>query len=255
MAAKKERTERLDKVVSRVLGCSRSAATALIKQGEVAVNGVDKRDPQERIALSGDLYFQEWPHDIAAAFAPRIVMLNKPQGYICADSDRHSPVVLSLLDLPRLDEVHCVGRLDLDTEGLLLLTDDGELNHRLCSPKYAVPKTYRALLRDPPQSSYVTAFAKGLWHAGEKKRYHSARLELRGGHEVEVTLTEGRYHEVKRMFECVDNEVTALRRISFGPLSLDPALESGQWRLLTFEESELLRGCCGYRHDDEDIPF
>lgn len=167
-----------------------------------------------------------------------VVLLNKPLNYVCSTSDR-PPLVYELLParFPHRDPVMAtIGRLDADTTGLLLLTDDGALNHKLTSPRSHVSKRYEATLASPLRGDEATLFASGtLMLNGEKTPLLPATLELLDEHRVAVTLSEGRYHQVRRMFAAVGNHVTALHRSTFGPLSLG-AVEPGQWRVLRPDE-------------------
>lgn len=173
-----------------------------------------------------------------------VLLLHKPAGLVCSTSDR-APLVYDVLP-PRLrlrsPVVASVGRLDKDTTGLLLLTDDGALLHRLTSPKSHLPKCYRATLASPLQGHETERFADGtLQLDGERTPLRPARLEPLGEREVRLTITEGRYHQVRRMFAAVGNHVLALHREAFGPLALG-ALEAGAWRLLSPVERTALDG-------------
>ncbi|MCC7051847.1 MAG: pseudouridine synthase [Gemmatimonadaceae bacterium] len=173
-----------------------------------------------------------------------LVLLHKPVGYTCSSSDL-PPLVYDLLP-PRFRErtpvLAPVGRLDRETSGLLLLTDDGALNHRLASPKRHVPRTYRAALAEDVGEDVPARFASGtLRLKGEEQPLRPAVLTRLGPREVEVTLTEGRYHQVRRMFAATGNHVITLHRTAIGGLRLG-ALPVGQWRLVTTDERALLTG-------------
>lgn len=167
-----------------------------------------------------------------------VVLLHKPLNYVCSTSDR-PPLVYELLPprFPHRDPVMAtIGRLDADTTGLLLLTDDGALNHKLTSPRSHVSKCYEATLSTPLRGDEADLFASGtLMLSGETSPLLPATLEVLGDCHVAVTLSEGRYHQVRRMFAAVGNHVTALHRSRFGSLSLG-ALEAGQWRVLNPDE-------------------
>lgn len=171
-----------------------------------------------------------------------VLLVHKPAGLVCSTEDRN-PLVFDLLPprfLLRTPAISTVGRLDKDTTGLLLLTDDGALLHRITSPKYHLPKCYRAQLAEPIAADAGDVFRAGtLLLAGENKPLAPAMLEILDDREVRVTITEGRYHQVRRMFAAVGNHVTALHRESLGPLSLD-GLDVGQWRPLSDHERERL---------------
>ena len=168
-------------------------------------------------------------------------MLNKPDGYVCADRDNNNPIVINIFsDVPKFTQMHCVGRLDIDTTGLIIVTDDGDLNHKITSPKSGVTKTYRAVTKEKISERDIENFAKGLKHPEEKTRYKSALLEIVSDNEALVTVTEGRFHEVKRLFECVGNEVLELERLYIGQLRLDEDLEEGEYREMSDEDIELV---------------
>ena len=171
-----------------------------------------------------------------------VILLNKPVGYVCSTQDV-PPLVYDLLPARftrRSPIISPVGRLDRDTSGLLLLTDDGALNHRLSSPKRHVPKTYRARLAADVGSEVAGIFATGLLMLhGESAPLSPARLGIRGPREVDLTISEGRYHQVRRMFAAVGNHVQSLERIAIGSLTVG-SLPTGTWRVLSDEERPLL---------------
>lgn len=187
-------------------------------------------------------------HDIRVRGEPvdpppgAVVLLNKPAGYVCSTSDR-PPLVYELLSprfLQRDPVMATVGRLDADTSGLLLLTDDGALNHRLTSPKSHVPKVYEAELATPLTGEEGATFAAGtLVLQGERDSLLPAQLEVLGERLVRLTIHEGRYHQVRRMFAAVGNHVTALKRVAMGPLTLGDLGEGG-WRVLSDDEKATL---------------
>lgn len=172
-----------------------------------------------------------------------VVLLHKPVGYVCSTQDR-PPLVYELLPsrfMQRDPVMATVGRLDADTSGLLLLTDDGALNHRLTSPRTHVPKVYVAQLDALPAADALRTLQEGgLMLRGETTALLPAGIEVCGEHTVRVTLTEGRYHQVRRMFAAVGAHVETLHRESFGPLQLGD-LPAGQWRLLSESEVTNLR--------------
>ena len=228
---------RLDKFLA---GCgygTRREVKALVKSGAVSVNGVTERDSGKNVSESDNItvggnsaVYKEFVY----------IMLNKPQGYVSATEDRHYPVVTELIgeEYARFKPAP-VGRLDIDTEGLLLLTNDGDLNHRLTSPSKHVDKTYFAVLDKPAEASDTDAFAAGMEFKDFAAR--SAKLEIcENRNEVFVTISEGKYHQVKRMCERVGKKVTYLKRISMGGLKLDPKLAPGEYRELTPNELEML---------------
>ena len=170
------------------------------------------------------------------AFKTRYLMLHKPTGYVCANSHSEYPVVVDLIRLPRWQELQIVGRLDLDTTGLVLLTDDGQWNHRITSPRSECTKIYRVATANPIAQETVEFFAAGVQLHGEKALTRPAQLELISSHEARLQIHEGKYHQVKRMFAAAGNLVVGLHRESIGDIQLDPALAPGEYRALTEDE-------------------
>jgi 16S rRNA pseudouridine516 synthase len=172
-----------------------------------------------------------------------VLLLNKPLGYVCSTNDR-PPIVYELLParfLARSPVMATVGRLDADTTGLLLLTDDGALNHRITSPRTHLPKTYRATLAESLRGEEAAQFASGTFMLkGEDTPLRPATLVVHDTRTVDVSIMEGRYHQVRRMFAATGNHVVSLQRIALGPLSLD-GLAEGTWRLLSASEVASLR--------------
>ena len=228
-------TQRLDKLLSSTGRWSRQEAKALIKAGRVLVDGVpagrgeDRADPTvSRVQVDGaDLLWQ----------AHTYVMLNKPAGVVSATGDARQKTVLDLLpEELRRRGLFPVGRLDKDTEGLLLLTNDGDLAHRLLSPKKHVDKVYYARLDRPLSPADCAAFEQGILLA-DGTRCRPAELRLLGdGREALITLREGKFHQVKRMTASRGAAVLYLKRLSMGPLELDGALAPGNFRFLTATE-------------------
>ena len=233
--------ERLDKLLASTGRWSRREAKQLIKEGRVLVDGSPARSGEDKADPDGAAILV----DGAPLMLRRhtYVMLHKPAGVLSATEDPRQETVLDLLppELRRLG-LFPVGRLDKDTEGLLLLTDDGELAHRLLSPKNHVDKVYRARLDRPLGPADQAAFAQGITLA-DGLRCMPAELELIGdGTEVLVTLHEGKFHQIKRMTASRGAAVCWLKRLSMGPLQLDPALRKGEYRLLTHEEVAKIGG-------------
>ena len=238
--------QRIQKVLSDQGVCSRRAAEKLIDEGRVKVNGHpvtlgDKMDPDfDKVSIDGKSV------RIVRKRQYTYLMLNKPRGYITTASDeRGRKTVMDLLT--GVDRrVYPIGRLDKDSEGLLLLTDDGALGHALTSPKHAVDKVYRAQTEGALGDTDVQAFAQGIT-LRDGTRCRPAKLEIcearEGYAEVLVTVHEGKYHQVRRMLASRGAPVKTLERLSEGPLKLDAALQPGQWRELTQEEIEQLLAC------------
>jgi 16S rRNA pseudouridine516 synthase len=229
---------RLDCLLANRGYCFRSRTREFLRQCEVAVAGQRLLDPSRRVDESA-VTVDGQPVD-----PPRLwILLHKPLNTICSHSDA-GPLIYALLPprwLARKPQITSVGRLDRDTTGLLLLSDDGELVHRLTSPRQHVPRVYVAKLEKPLAGQEAALFASGtLILPEDDKPLLPATLEAIDAHTARLTLYEGRYHQVKRMFEAVGNSVTALHRESFGPLSLAD-LPAGQWRLLQPREVDQLR--------------
>ena len=233
---------RLDRWLATVSAGSRSEVKQWIRGGQAAVNGRVILDPAlsfetetDRLSLNG----RELDGRVT-----RHVMLHKPAGLLTAARDKKQPTVMELLP-PVYAGIGCmpVGRLDKDTTGLLILTCDGELNHRLLSPGRHVDKRYRAIVEGTLEEKDVEAFASGM-DLGDFTA-QPAKLTILGPSLAAVVIAEGKFHQVKRMFAAVGHEVLELHRCSFGPLELDPALAEGQWRELTAEEEKALREAAG----------
>lgn len=238
----KVQKERLDKCVSKLTGLSRKEATALIKEGRVLVDGEAALQAALKIPVTAVITIDD--EEIALfeeGFKKRVYMLNKPADMVCADRDRNHRIVTSLfVGELRHETLHCAGRLDIDTTGLLIVTDDGELIHEITHPKKEITKLYRAVTDKPIPERAVSAFFKGLKHPEEKFPYKSAKLTLEAENVGLVEVSEGRFHEVKRLFECVGCEVIELTRLKIGSLCLDESLEEGEYRLLADDEVSLL---------------
>ena len=233
---------RLDRWLATVSAGSRSEVKQWIRAGQAAVNGQVISDParsfeteKDRLSLNGRAL------DGRVA---RHVMLYKPAGLLTAARDAKQPTVMDLLP-PVYRNIGCmpVGRLDKDTTGLLVLTCDGELNHRLLSPGRHVDKRYRALVEGELGEKDIEAFAAGMDLGDFTAR--PARLTILRPTLAEVVISEGKFHQVKRMFSAVGHEVLELHRCAFGPLELDPTLGEGEWRELTEEELKALRQAAG----------
>lgn len=224
---------RLDKLVSQVTDLSRAEAKRAARQGRISVNGEVVSDPAQKVLESDTVMLDG---DSLQEPGPRYFMLNKPLGYVCATKDSEHPTVLDLIDEPNKQKLHIAGRLDIDTTGLVLITDDGQWSHRITSPRHHCEKTYYALLAEGIDDSAIEKFAKGIWLNNEKKRTKPAKLEILYRNEVRITISEGRYHQVKRMFAALDNRVLELHRERVGDIVLDEDLPEGEYRALTSEE-------------------
>jgi 16S rRNA pseudouridine516 synthase len=210
---------------------TRRHCDALILAGEVSIADRVCDDPGETVDTQGLVFTvegQDWPFHAKA-----LVMLHKPAGYECSQKPSAWPSVMTLLPGPlRTRGVQAVGRLDQDTTGLLLLTDDGALIHRLTSPKKHVPKVYEALTADPVTPGQVAQLLGGVVLHDDPLPVRAAACEATGERSLRLTLTEGKYHQVKRMVAATGNHVEQLHRSHFGALALPADLAPGQWRWL-----------------------
>lgn len=233
---------RLDKLLANMGFGSRKEVRQLLKKGAVQVNAEPVKDSslhvdpkKDEVTILGEqIVYREFIY----------LMLNKPQGVISATEDNRDRTVIDLLDEEyRHFEPFPVGRLDKDTEGFLLITNDGKLAHELLSPKKEVPKTYYAHIDGRVDEADIGKFAEGLTLDDSYFTKPGQLRILQSGDtsEIELTITEGKFHQVKRMFEAVGKRVVYLKRLSMGPLELDDTLRLGEYRELTEEEVEMLR--------------
>lgn len=225
---------RLDKFLSQQLGISRALiarelrAKRVTVDGEIVKSGAHKLTPEQEVAFDGQVLEQ--------IHGPRYFMLHKPEGYVCSTDDPDHSTILYFIDEPLAEKLHAAGRLDLDTTGLVLLTDDGQWSHRITSPKHECDKTYLVTLEHPLTDDTAEQFAHGVQLHGEKDLTKPATLEQLDTHVVRLTISEGRYHQVKRMFAAVGNRVVELHRERIGAIELDEDLAPGEYRPLTEEE-------------------
>ncbi|RDE69793.1 16S rRNA pseudouridine(516) synthase RsuA [Haemophilus sputorum] len=225
---------RLDKFIAEQTGLTRSQAVKALKSGVVSVNeeieksGARKVSAEDTIRYEGELL--EWLE------GGQYFMLYKPQGYVCSHDDGEYPTVFQFFDYPLMNKLHTAGRLDVDTTGLVLLTDDGQWSHRITSPKHHCEKTYLVTLADPVEAFYAQQLAEGILLRGEKEPCLPAKMEILDDYNVNLTISEGRYHQVKRMFAALGNKVEALHRWRIGDIVLDESLEEGEYRALSDKE-------------------
>lgn len=227
---------RLDKFLTQIPVGTRSQVKDLIKKGRVCVNGVPASKPEQKIDPEADCVTLDQKRLNYSQYV--YYMLNKPAGVITATMDKKKETVLDLLEDKRKD-LFPVGRLDIDTEGLLLITNDGDLCHRLLSPKHHVDKCYLARTDLAIPKDAVSKFAEGM-DLGDFTTM-PAKLALLGEREAIVTICEGKFHQVKRMFEAVGVTVIYLKRLSMGSLKLDESLAPGESRALTQKELQCLK--------------
>ncbi|MDD4856164.1 MAG: pseudouridine synthase [Sulfuricurvum sp.] len=231
MKNSKPSKQRLDQLLTSLGYASRSESKKLISSGLVTVDGKCITKPDFK-AFHHDVAFGGEPLDVCEGI---VILMNKPLGVVCSHDDGEGKLVYSLLPLrwqKRDPKISTIGRLDKETSGLLLLTDDGQLLHRLTSPKYHIPKLYEVTLDRPLNGNETDIFAAGtLMLNGEKSPCLPAKLIIIDDTHVTLEITEGRYHQVRRMFAAVGNHVTALHRSRIGDLTLGD-LMSGEYRLL-----------------------
>lgn len=227
---------RLDKFICESVGVTRSQAAIILKGKRVTVDGEIIKKAAQKIKEDALVMFDG---EAVHLFGPRYFMMNKDEGYVCSHEDPHNPTVFTLLDEINAEKLHIAGRLDCDTTGLLLLTNDGQWSHRVTSPKYKCEKTYRVQLAEPIVDTVIDAFAQGMQLRGEKQETLPAQVTIVGDKEVLLTIHEGKYHQVKRMFAAAGNRVVGLHRESVGELVLDASLLPGEYRALTDNEIKL----------------
>lgn len=232
---------RLDKYLCDMGQGTRSEIKKAIKKGLTSVNGVLVKNPDMKIDETQDVVCYKGAH--IAYITNLYYMLHKPAGCVCAATDAVHPTVFQYIENPTAHELFTIGRLDIDTEGLLIITNDGALSHQLLSPKKHIPKTYYAKIDGKVTQQDMECFQHGI-DIGDEKPTLPAKLEILCADdcsEIRLTITEGRYHQVKRMFEAVGKKVTYLKRLAMNDLWLDETLAPGEYRELTQEELQLLR--------------
>ncbi len=225
-------TSRLDRFISQNTDYSIADTRLLIAQKRILLDGRVAHSIQQkvtkftRVVLDGNCLKD---------LSPVYLMLNKPRGVVSATKDPKHTTVLDLIQHPQKDELHIVGRLDFNTTGLVLLTNDGAWSRRISLPETKLAKTYEVTLSKPLNDEYIAAFREGIHFAYENITTRPAQLEILSENSARLSLIEGKYHQVKRMFGFFQNEVLSLHRVSVGPISLE-GLEVGQSRPLTPNE-------------------
>lgn len=223
---------RLDQLVAQACGISRKQAKAIIKAGRITVAGKPCTKAQQRTGAATVLIDGE----PIAAPGERYYMLHKPSGYVSATEDGMHATALSLLPAALREGLHIAGRLDKDTTGLLLLTTDGQWSRFVTAPRYQVAKTYVVTLAAPLNPQAIAQLEQGILLHGENRPTLPATATPLAPNKIKLTITEGRYHQVKRMLAAVGNRVIGLHREQIGALQLDDALPLGEYRALTEEE-------------------
>lgn len=233
---------RLDRLLANLGYGSRRDVQAMVSSGKVTFDGVAIKDAGQKIAVTADLPEHLKIRGVAIdPPAPLVLIMHKPLGVVCShreDGERIYDLLPKRWQI-RDPALSSVGRLDKDTSGLILITDDGDFLHRVISPKRHVPKVYRATLDRPLAGTEGAAFASGtLMLEGEEKPLLPATLEVLGEREARLTITEGRYHQVRRMFAAVGNHVVGLHRERIGGIALPDDLAPGEYRILTAAQAE-----------------
>lgn len=229
---------RLDKFLSKATELSRKDCKKILHAGEVTVNGEVVKDASLHIDEVGDDI--EWAGEpLSVAMGNRYLLLYKPEGFECTLKPKEWPIVTDLIDVPQLGSLRIAGRLDVDTTGALLLSDDGGFLHRVTSPKHHVAKVYELTLADPmteaQQAFAIQELAKGIMLEDEYDKTKPAELSFSDATHAKLVLTEGKYHQVKRMMGYFGNKVIELHRARIGNITL-AGLEKGESRFLTAEE-------------------
>ena len=224
---------RLDRFISRQLNIPQREVKLLLARGQVRVD--------KNVANNGQMQINEFSHivvndQVLQAIRPKYLMLNKPAGVVSATKDPQHKTVVDLLDSGDHSDLHIAGRLDFNSTGLLLLTNDGRWSRFIASPENNIYKRYRVSLEKPLDSRYVEAFSQGLFFDYEGITTRPAKLKILSDYEAEVSLREGRYHQIKRMFGRFQNKVLTLHRLAIGSLILDEKLKPGQSRGLSEQE-------------------
>ena len=226
---------RLDKYLANANLGSRKEVNKLIKKGEISVNGTIVKSPKTDVGYEDDIVYIDVPIVLEEFM---YFMMNKPDGVISSTEEGPTETVIDLIAHPQQGELFPVGRLDKDTVGLLFITNDGKLAHQLLSPKNEYYKTYHVTLRDEVTESDIEQLETGI----DLKEFTTkpAKAELLNPHEVSLSITEGKFHQVKRMFLAIGNEVVKLKRTNFATLELDETLLEGEDRRLSEEEIKKL---------------
>lgn len=227
---------RLDKFIANSTVFTRSRTKSIIRGGKIKIDGeVAKKAGQQ---VNDDSVVEYMGVAISKA-QPRYIMFNKPTGVVCANKDKDHATVFDSLLVPRVETLHIAGRLDIDTTGLVLITDDGQWLHQITSPKHAHKKTYLVDLDAAITDNQIRILSEGVQLKKEKTRSLPAEIEVINSQKIRMTISEGKYHQVKRMMAAVGNHVTKLHREQIAQIKLDAKLIEGQWRELTKSEVDL----------------
>ncbi|WP_019613672.1 16S rRNA pseudouridine(516) synthase RsuA [Psychromonas ossibalaenae] len=226
---------RLDKYICQSTALTRSQAKKAISQGRVSSLEDTIRSTAYKVSKNEQISFDGKVINVRGI---RYIMLNKPADFICSTVDEQLPSILNLIDVEKREQLFIAGRLDADTTGLTLITDDGQWSHKVTSPRNKCPKRYRVGLDAPISEDAVALFKQGIQLKSESKPCLPAELQIISETEVLLTISEGKYHQVKRMFAAIGNHVVELHREKIGGIELDSSLDLGEWRYLTDAEAQ-----------------
>lgn len=224
---------RLDKYICESTTMTRSQAKKVIIQGRITSSDTIVRNTAYKVSENESIRFDG---NLINVRGTRYIMLNKPKDYICSTVDEQLPSIINLIKVDKAEQLCIAGRLDADTTGLALITDDGQWSHKITSPRRNCSKRYRATLAQPVEQNAVTLFKEGIQLKSENAPCLPATLEILTDNQVLLTIEEGKYHQVKRMFAAIGNLVVELHREQIGQIELDAQLKLGEWRYLTKEE-------------------
>ena len=227
-----DKSVRLDKFLSNSTDLSRTEVKKLIKQKKVLIDGKLALSPDIKVSGNNEISLD---NQVISQVQPKYIAIHKPVGYICSTQDETHPSVLTLLPKALAQDLHFAGRLDVDTTGLVLVSNDGDWTHRVTSPKRKQDKTYRVDLVDTLNPASIEQLENGLMLRSEEKATLPAKVVALSETQILLTLSEGRYHQVKRMLAAVGNHVTRLHRVSIGSITIED-LPQGEWRELTKTE-------------------
>ncbi len=233
----KSNSARLDRLINKTTGIKRDSVKRLIAQKRISVDGCTDLNAQQLVNQFARVVFDNTVLQDQTAY---YLMLHKPAGTVSATVDSKNPTVLGCVDKQKYSNLHIVGRLDFNSTGLLLLTNDGRWSRQINNPANNIEKVYRVKVEKPLDQDYVDAFSQGMYFAYENIHTRPAKLKILSDYVAEVRLTEGRYHQIKRMFGRFQNKVVGLHRLAVGSIYLDETLRPGEYRSLSISERSLV---------------
>jgi 16S rRNA pseudouridine516 synthase len=227
---------RLDKLISNSTVFTRSQTGKIIRKGNITINGSVIKKSAFKVSPTDEVQYLGININLPQQ---RYIMMHKPKQVVCSTADGEHQTVLDLLFIAKRDTLHIAGRLDIDTTGLVLLTDDGQWSHRMTAPKHKQSKIYHVTLTEEITTEAIKQLETGIQLKGEDKQTLPANVKKLDNKTLLLTLHEGKYHQVKRMFAAVGNHVEQLHRQQIGKIVLDPHLKAGEWRELSADEVDL----------------